>query len=225
MAWFYALLLFGNAANGMRMEFIRKQLGLGTKGAARLCTQIRHHMAACARPEKVGGPGKMVHVDEVHIRYFRGHNGRHEIVWGCACEDRVLTCIVPNLNAGTIRAAVERFVAPGSVIVSDQHASYKQLRRLGWSHVSINHSRSFSNKDGLTNNLIEVYWSSLRHTLRSYRAIEPERLWLYIAEIEYRYNRRHGPLSLFEELISHFPEITLESIPKWRARYFLRPPA
>jgi transposase-like protein len=223
MAWFYALLLFGNSAHGIRMEFIRKQLGLGTRSTARLCTYIRYQMASCARPAVLGGPGKLVHVDELHLQYFHGLRGAGEILWGCECEGQVLSCIIPDRKGKTILAAIERFVAPGSIIVTDQHASYKQLRRRGWSHVSINHSRAFHNFRGITNNPIETYWVTVRRTLRAYRKVMRENLWLYVAEMEFRYNRRHSETPLFDHLISNFPPVTPETMPGLRARYVADP--
>lgn len=220
MAWFYALLLFSNSSQGMRMQFIRRQLGLGTRSTCRMCLRIRYQMAAYDRPAQLGGPGKLVHVDELFLQYVRGQ--REVILWGCACEGHVLTCIIPDRKAKTMLSAIERFVAPGSIIVTDQHASYKQLTRMGWPHVSINHARSF-HLQGITNNMIEVYWATVRRTLLGYRSADREYLWLYLAELEWRYNHRHSAASLFDRLISSFPVLNNDSLAECRARFDLQP--
>lgn len=119
LGWFYAILLFSNASVGMRTSFIRRQLGLGHRSAFRVCGMTRVHMASMARPEWLGGPGKVVHVDEVYLRYLISENGGpHEgaIVLGIACEGKVICGIVPDRKATTIIPALVARIRPGSTV-------------------------------------------------------------------------------------------------------------
>lgn len=222
MAWFYALLLFCNSTHGMRSSFVRKQLGIGIKGAHRICNQIRLHLAFYDRPLQLGGAGRKVYVDEAYLRFAvaPGKSMRTIVlVLGFACEGKVVCGIIPDRTAGTLHAAIRRWVAPGSIIVSDGHFGYRSLAKLGWKHIVVNHSIAFHNFQGVTTSEIESYWNVVKRTLRSYRQVGPDNLWKFLAEIEFRYNYRHSEVSRFDIAISAFPAITPETIAAIRQRY------
>lgn len=222
LAWFYAIFLFSNSSVGMRMSFIRKQLGLGQKSAFRVCGMIRVHMASMPRPEQLGGPGKLVHVDEVYLKYLTSENGgSHEaaIVLGIACEGKVICGIVPDRKATTIVPALLARIRPGSTVVTDMHLAYRNLERLGYAHIRINHSVAFHDFNGTTNNEIEAFWATVKRYLNSYRQVSRHNLWTYLAEIEFHYNRRRSRNSVFDELVSHFPTQNIKTRDHWRARY------
>ena len=142
MAWFYAMLLLCNSSVGVRCSHIRKQLGIGVRSSVRMVNLIRMQMAAYDRPEMLGGEGKTVAVDELYIRSVLhdaetdGRNGM--TIMGFSCDNIVLTGIVPDRKQATMLRAIQRFVRPGSLIVSDGHASYKCLQRVGRKHVTLN---------------------------------------------------------------------------------------
>lgn len=222
MAWFYAILLFSNTSIGMRAGFIRKQLGIGHNSAHRLCRMIRIHMASMARPDVLGGDDKTVHIDELSLRYIAfGGQGRNEsmIVLGLACEGKVLSAIVPDRTAKTLIPQIVARVRPGSKVVTDMLSGYRKLEQSGFQHVRINHSVAFHDFHGQTNNEIEAYWSTVRRMFRASRQVSRESAWIFLAEIEYKYNRRRSKESIFEELISTFPRHDAESLRVLQARY------
>ena len=222
MAWFYGLLLFANATAGMRTGFIRKQLGLGLRGAFRLCRMIRVHMATMPRPVRLGGTGKRVHVDEVHLRYLVDREGgphRSAIVMGIECDGEVICGIVPDRRAETLVPILVSRVAAGSIIVTDMLGAYARLEKHGFEHIRINHSVAFHDFQGNTNNRIEAFWATVRRSLRSYRQVSAENLWLYLAEIEFRYNRRHVRDTGFIDLITRFESYDPNCEDIWRSRY------
>ena len=213
MAWFYAFFLFSNASTGMRSGFIRRQLGIGHNSSYRLCRMIRVHMAAMARPEKLGGEGKTVHIDEVHLRYITSTDGQPNdavIVFGLASEGQVLSAIVPDRTSETLIPHIVARVMPGSKVVTDMMSGYRKLGQHGFDHVQINHSVAFHDFKGHSTNDIEAYWSTVRRMLRSARQVSREHMWTFLAEIEFKYNRRHSKEAIFEEIISNFPNYDLE---------------
>lgn len=223
MAWFYALLLFCNSTHGMRSSFIRKHLGLGIKSAHRLCNQIRLHLAFYDRPQRLGGPGRKVYVDEAYLKFVTDparQKRKIVLVFGIACDGKVLCGIIPDRTIATIHAAINQWVAPGSTIVSDGYPSYKSLSKLGWKHIVVNHSVAFHNFRGVTSAEIETFWNVVKRTLRSYRQVAPDNLWKFLAEIEFRYNFRHSKISRFDIAISAFPAITPETIAVIKRRYY-----
>lgn len=221
MAWFYALFLFANSSIGMRASFIRKQLGIGHSSSYRLCRMIRMHMGAMSRPDMLGGEGKTVHIDEVHLRYIaNGKGGANEaaIVFGLACEGRVISAIVPDRKAKTLVPRIVSLVRPGSKVVTDMLSGYRKLSRYGFEHILINHSVAFHDFRGHSNNEIEAYWSSVRRMLRASRQVSRDHLWTFLAEIEFQYNRRHAKELVFDELVSNFPSLAA-SEPLLRERF------
>lgn len=179
-------------------------------------------MATMPRPAMLGGAGKTVHVDEVALPYLRSTAGdaqRSAIVLGMACDDVTICGTIPNRKAETIIPIVRKRVRAGSRIVTDMHKAYGSLASLGYEHVQINHSVAFHDFKGNTNNPIEMFWATLRRNFRGFRNVSEENLWHFIAEIEYRYNRRLKPHIIFEELITKFPECWSFYEDNWRARF------
>lgn len=222
MAWFYALFLFANASAGMRISFIRKQLGLGHNSSFRMCRMLRVHIASMARPEMLGGPGKTVHIDEVLLRYLiNEESGKRDraIVVGIACEGQVICGIVPNRKATTLRPAILKRVRPGSKVVTDMHLAYQGLERYGYSHIRINHSVAFHDFKGNSSGAIENFWATVKRGLRACRQVSPDNLWTYLAEIEFQYNRRNFKHLIFDKLVSNFPPQNAEQEKIWRARF------
>ncbi len=222
MAWFYAILLFANTSIGMRASFIRKQLGIGHKSSWRLCQLVRAHMASMPRPDMLGGEGKTVHIDEVslrHIGYCGGRRNQAVIVMGFACEGQVLSAIVPDRTSKTLLTHIAARVRPGSTIVTDMLSGYHKLAQAGFEHVRINHSVAFHDFHGHTNNEIEAYWSTVRRMFRVARQASRENAWSFLAETEFKYNRRKKKELIFEELITTFPTGDPEFLSGLQARF------
>lgn len=212
MAWFYAMLLLANSSTGVRSSFLRRQMGIGVKSAHRLCNALRTHMASFEQPEMLGGPGKYVHIDEAIIRNVADlRNGRSRIIMGMECDGKVRCGILKDRTLQSITAAISKLVRRDSILVTDCHLAYSSLASLGWEHISINHSRAFHNFAGITNNPIEAFWGVLKRCLRLYRQAGSDNLWCFLAEIQFRYNRRHAENSPFDELIGSFPRLSSEA--------------
>lgn len=222
MAWFYAFFLFANTSIGMRGGFIRRQLGIGHRSSYRLCQMIRIHMAAMARPQMLGGEGKTVQIDEVYLRYIANSEGGPNdaaIVLGLTCEGQVMSAIVPDRKSGTLIPLIVARVRPGSKVVTDMLWGYQNLAKHGFQHVRINHSIAFHDFRGHTTSNIEAYWSTVRRMFRVARQVSRENLWTSLAEIEFKYNRRHTKDTIFEELISNFPPYDPESYRTLQERF------
>lgn len=204
--WFYSLLLSANSSHGVRSSFLRKQLGIGLKSSHRIGTSIHYQMASYNRPTQLGGPGKKVVIDEVHLKNVTNpdHSRREVIVMGMACDGQLISGIIPDRRKETLMANIARFVRTGSTIITDGWLGYHSLSKLGWEHIVVNHCRAFHDFHGHTTNEVDCYWAILRRTLRAYRQISMEGLPSLLGEVEFRFNRRNAKVSLFEELISRF---------------------
>lgn len=128
--WFYALLLAANSSHGVRASFLRKQLGLGLKSSHRLLDCLRWQMANYRRPAMLGGPGKKVTIDEAQVQNITSPDGfrRSVIVMGIACDGLLLCGMLQDRKSTTLVSNIERFVRPGSTIVTDCWTGYQTLR-------------------------------------------------------------------------------------------------
>jgi IS1 family transposase len=179
-------------------------------------------MAAYDRPARLGGPGKLVEVDEVLLRHARPLGARQcdaTKVLGIVCDGQVIAGIVGDRTRQTLHANILKYVESGSIIVTDDWAAYKGLDQLGFKHIAVNHSKGYFNEGGYSTCQIDSYWATLRRAMRGYHQVSPRNLWLFLAEIEFRYNLRHDCSSVFERLISHWPAITPDSVPLIEQRF------
>lgn len=102
----------------------------------------------------IGGPEIVVEIDETKLgkrKYNRGH--RVDGVWVLVgierTETRKMFAIqVENRSADVLIPLIQKYVLPGSIIISDLWKSYSSLNQLGYSHLTVNHSDTF--KDSTT---------------------------------------------------------------------------
>lgn len=104
-------------------------------------------------PIRLGGPGIGIQVDETMLNYkVKSHRGRgpRTQVWALGIVDtsynssRVYYEIIPNRNKITICNVINRIVRPGSIISTDEFASYRSLGDSGeYEHRTICHKYNF----------------------------------------------------------------------------------
>ncbi|MGB3470371.1 MAG: IS1595 family transposase [Erythrobacter sp.] len=207
---FYAMLLFCNSSSGIRSPFLRKHLGLGTVSAHRLANSIRLHMASQQPPEMVGGPGKIVSIDEVYLKHFSGTGSglAGKIVLGIECDGKFQCGFISNRKTETLEDVIKKYVRPQSVIMTDQWVGYRRLNTLGYDHKSVNHRSGEFFRENVTTARIDTVWASLRRTFRLYRHMRAKNAWLYLAEATFRYNHRLDLRAAFDELISSWPTVS-----------------
>ena len=71
--------------------------------------------------------------------------------------------IVEDRSAQTLISIIQKYIKPGTVILSDCLKAYSSLKDKGYMHLTINHSIEFKNKEsGDCTNLIESTWSTVK---------------------------------------------------------------
>ncbi|XP_044167485.1 uncharacterized protein LOC122951546 [Acropora millepora] len=144
--------------------------------------------------EKIGGPGKLVQIDESKIgkrKYHRGHVVEGQWVFGGIEEDSRKSFIetVENRTEETLLNLIREWVAPGTVIVSDGWKAYANLWKHGYIHKTVNHSIEFVNKEGFHTNKIEGHWRQMKAKLPTHGR-KKEHYSSYLAEFKWRYVHR-----------------------------------
>ncbi|BHF70363.1 hypothetical protein SprV_0301341300 [Sparganum proliferum] len=87
----------------------------------------------------------------------------------------------------SLRAVIKKWIAPGSVIVTDEWKGYARLASEGYRHLTVNHSVNFVDPVSRKNtNAIEAYWSRLKKKLREHGPIRGRNIWAHVDEAQYR---------------------------------------
>ena len=132
-SWFYAVHLFTTTRHGVSGKELQRQLGVTYKTAWRMAKLIREHMADVDGEEPIGGPGTAVEVDETLVggvkkgKHMRGSAGKTVVVGMMERGGSIITKVVPNQRAVTLKPLVLANVLPGGQLHTDELNSYRGL--------------------------------------------------------------------------------------------------
>ncbi len=120
----------------------------------------------------------------------------------------VIIRMLANVQQVTIQPLIRRFIAPGSVIYTDEYDIYRRLSAWGYEHRSVCHAAGEfardDDGDGFCEvhvNTMEGFRSLLRSWLRPHRGISQEKLPLYLGFFEFVHNVRRRGKALLGALI------------------------
>jgi hypothetical protein len=122
----------------------------------------------------VGGQNKTVEIDESKFckrKYNRGHRVTGQWVFGGVERESGATFLVPveRRDAATLTALIHKWIHPGTTIISDCWAAYRDIGSLRYEHRTVNHSISFVDPNtGAHTNTIEGIWSQVKAFVRPY---------------------------------------------------------
>ncbi|MEK9194513.1 MAG: IS1595 family transposase [Patescibacteria group bacterium] len=172
-----------------------REVGANRHSAERVYDLIREAIVAeCEREAPLSGE---VEVDE---SYFGGHRkgnrgrgaaGKVAVFGLLKRNGRVYTRPVPDVSRAILRLIIKQKVPEGSTIYSDSFRSYDGLLTDGYRHYRINHGRGeFARKKNHING-IESFWAFAKNKLRRYYGVRRSHFFLYLKEMEFRFNHRH----------------------------------
>ena len=120
----------------------------------------------------------------------------------------VVINLLKNVQKATIKPFIEKTVAIGSLIYTDEYNIYHSLEDWGYEHKSVCHSKHeyARDEDGdgfyeVHVNTMEGFWSLLRPWLRPHRGVSQEKLPLYLGFFEFVHNAGLRGKGLLEPLI------------------------
>ncbi|XP_019863338.1 PREDICTED: uncharacterized protein LOC100639804 [Amphimedon queenslandica] len=154
-------------------------------------------------PIVLGGPGKVVQIDESLFRHkpkhHRGRATRQEL-WVFGMVDTSFQPslgfmqLVPNRQAATLYPIIQAHVANGTTVYSNEWSAYRQVASLPQvaAHQMVNHSVNFVDPaTGVHTQNIESYWSRAKRKLKRMKGCHAEQLPSYLDEFMWR--ERYGP--------------------------------
>ena len=124
--------------------------------------------------EKIGGPGKIIEIDESKFgrrKYNKGHHVDGQWVFGGIEREtgRVFFSAVEKRDTPTLLKVIKEWVLPGTTIISDCWKAYNCLNDEGFEHMTVNHSVNFVDPEtGAHTNSIESTWRHLKYFCPEY---------------------------------------------------------
>ena len=96
--------------------------------------------------------------------------------------------VVPQRTAATLLPLIQQHVAPGTVIHSDQWASYNQVGTLPnvSAHRTVNYSVEFVSPSGVHTQNVESYWNRSKMKLKRMRVCVAKEVPSYLDEFMWR---------------------------------------
>jgi transposase-like protein len=160
---------------------------------------------ALKETSRLGGPGKIVEIDEAKFGKDRTVNGvlikKGQWVFG-GIERGSKKCFyipVENRDAATLMPLIHQWIRPETTIISDCWKAYNKLNKEGYKHLTVNHKYYFvdPNTYAHTNN-IERSWRDARRSVPQYGR-KREHMAGYFAE--FLFKRFHENI---EDRLHHF---------------------
>ena len=166
---------------GLNQDQIKKQLRITANTAVdwdMFCRETRE-VTIEHKSEKIGGPGKVVQIDESKVgkrKYHRGHRVDGQWIFGGVEEESRKCFLVPveDRSEATLLPFIQKWIEPGTLIVSDCWKSYSNLEKNGYFHQTVNHSKEFVNEEGFHTNKIEGHWRHMKVSLPVWRYTQRE---------------------------------------------------
>jgi len=222
--WFWAAYLMSTHSNGLSALQLKGQLGVDYKTAWLLAAKLRRAMVNPDR-SKLGG---VVEIDQTEIPFRQGNpplgiGGRQGMITVAGAVEivdratggpprwaynkkllnttprRLRLQVISNNLAATLDAFVVANVEPGSVILTDDHPSYVNLSKLGYTHDP--------KTVGLMAAHIVLPWVHRvfallkRWGLGVYHGLRRKHIQTYLDEYCFRFNRRHWRRVSFEKIL------------------------
>lgn len=179
--------------SGLEQWQIRQQMCLASNTAVdweNFCREVCE-IVIMKESSKVGGPGKVVQIDESKIgkrKYHRGHRVDGQWVFG-GIEEGSRKCFIVAVETRAekeLLPIIKDWIEPGTLIISDCWKAYINLSKNGYEHACVNHSKEFVNSDGQHTNKIEGHWRHMKASLPKF-GVRKNMYSGYLAEFMWRY--------------------------------------
>jgi transposase-like protein len=207
--WLWGIFLFVSGCSTLE---IATELQVNLKTAQRMVTLLQLTLISCRYRFSLSG---QVEFDEVYlIGGLKGRAGKLDLdrlprkrglrlpgrgIWETdkvpilgLVDRQGYIYLVPcaNVQSDTIRPLIEYLTDQGATIYTDEYNIYNFLRRLGYQHHTVNHSKGEYARGPVHVNTVEGLWSLLRDHLRIHRGVSKLYLPLYVMRFEFLTNRR-----------------------------------
>jgi transposase-like protein len=215
--WFEVIYLICQSKKGMSALQVQRMLeenGQKTayKTALYMCHRIRAMLDNDQFPKLMGE----VEADETWIggkdknRHWNkrshaqgGYLSNKTMVIGAISRKGNVTCqMIEDAGFDTLGKFVREAVSDKvSLIATDENPEYRHLKKAGYQHATVTHSRGEYVRGNVHTNSIENFWSLLkRGIVGTYHNVSKKYLPLYLNEFSWRFNNRKNPNIFFDAI-------------------------
>lgn len=206
------MLHFANSAQGVPSQFLGRHLGVSEKAAYRMVDRIRTHMAAIDFDKRVGTPEQPV---EIRVEYllglplagFPGRGSAKAVILGDARSVQA-TVIGGRPRRHVVKRIIADKCARGAVPVTSCAYTHTVLSEFGTRKPAATLVRDFLDPDTGTNPINSFLNYLKRPMHETYRRVGYTKLWKYLKELEFSFNRRMRSHETFKDLVDRFPDIS-----------------
>ena len=206
--WFAAMALMVEAKKGISANQVARHIGCSYKTAWYLCHRIRKAMEDLNAPA-LGGPGKIVEVDETFIggKSHRkgvgvGKSSKISVLAMAERNGRVHMQTIDNAKAATLRPLLAANISPETdKVVTDAAAVYTIL-------LPAEKHEEIVSKDSIRDRGFSATYTVdgavalfKRGVVGSYHKLSKDHLDSYLQEFSWRWNKRHMQPWLFDILL------------------------
>lgn len=184
------VLAIGLLRVGISARALARELAVSRQTAWELLHRLREALRGDVFARKLRG---RIEVDETYIggrhKGKRGRGAAHKsVVIGLKVrEGRVRSLLIPSVSTSEIHRVLKAHVAKGARLYTDEFSSYRKVRRIGYRHRRVAHSRRFVRGQTHTQS-IEGHWGHIKPTLVArHRAVSPKHLQRYLIEADFKH--------------------------------------
>lgn len=196
--WMQAVYFLSSSKKGFSAHQLHRMLGVTYKSAWFMFHRIREAMREGTLGEQMGGPGRVVEVDET---YWGNSGKQRKGARGFAHKEKVLSLVerdgkarsfhVPDVKASTLKPILMEQIKQETSIMTDEARQYIGLEKHFQSHDHVCHSIGEYVRGNIYTNTIENYFSIMKRGLKGiYQHVSPQHLRRYLCEYDFRYNSR-----------------------------------
>ena len=209
------LFLYGWSKEMTSVLFCEHELGIRKTTVIDWNNFLREVCAAelLAHPVVIGGPGRVVEVDEALFSHRKNHQGRvlpQQWVFG-GIDRQSRECFmytVPDRSGPTLLPIIQQVIAPGTTIMSDMWAAYGGINAMGFAHLQVNHTYNFIDpQTGAHTQNIENSWKNTKQRNKRQHGTHRTMLDSYLCEWMWRQRFRNVDLfdQILNDIVTHFP--------------------
>jgi transposase-like protein len=209
--WVLGFHLMAASKKGVSAHQLMRTLGIGSyRTAWFMCHRIREAMIEEAGDTgPMGGKGKVVEADETYYGKLETPRNRRKnatpytkggksgpaqkrIVFGLVERGgQVRTFHIQNATAYDVRQIIVKNVSRKSILNTDESRLYTETGKEFAEHHTVNHSASEYVRGSTHTNTVENVWSVFKRGMKGiYQHCCEAHLHRYLAEFDFRYNRR-----------------------------------
>lgn len=199
IVWFQAIALILNARKGISARQLQRDLGIG---GYKTSWYLNHRIREAMKEGEIPKLGGIVEIDETYIggrtirRKDRGKARQKDVVIGMVERGgrvRFRHIGKGSAHAKQIMPLIETHISPDvERIMTDESPIYIYglPKDQAHKHETINHSTEYVRGDVFTNTVESAFSLLKRGLIGSFHKVSIKHLHRYLAEFEYRFNRR-----------------------------------